>query len=40
MIICTEKDDNYYLYKDAVKERKVKFHIKDIFIEHWDNYKN
>ena len=40
MIICTEKDDNYYLYKDTVKERKVKFHIKDIFIDHWDNYKS
>ena len=40
MIICTEKDENFNLYKDKVKNRKVSFHIKDIFKDHWKNYKD
>lgn len=31
MIVCTEKD--------KVNCRKVNFHIKEIFKDHWDNYK-
>ena len=40
MTICTEKDENFNLYKDKVKNRKVSFHIKDIFKDHWKNYKD
>ena len=39
MIICTEKDKDYSLYAEAVKQRKVKFHIKDIFVDYWEDYK-
>lgn len=39
MIICTEKDDKFNFYKDKVKSRKISFHIKDIFKDHWNNYK-
>lgn len=39
MIICTEKDDNFKFYKDKVNDRKVSFHIKDIFKDHWNDYK-
>ena len=37
MIVCTEKDNDFILYKEKVKNRKVLFHIKDIFKDHWDN---
>ena len=40
MIVCTGNDDNFYLYKDRIKDRKVYFHIKDIFNDHWNNYKS
>lgn len=39
MIVCTGNDKDFDLYKDKVRCRKVNFHIKDIFKEHWDNYK-
>ena len=39
MIICTEKDVKFNFYKDKVKSRKILFHIKDIFKDHWNNYK-
>ena len=39
MIVCTGKDKEFNLYKDKVKDRKVNFHIKDIFNDHWDDYK-
>lgn len=39
MIVCTGNDNNFYLYKNQVKDRKVKYHIKDIFKDHWDDYK-
>ena len=37
-IICTEDDKDFILYKDKVKDRKVRFKIKDILIDHWDNF--
>lgn len=39
MIVCTEKDKDFEIYKEKVNTRKVIFHIKDIFNDHWDNYK-
>ena len=39
-IICTEDDNDFTLYKDKVKDRKVRFKIKDIFQDHWDNFIN
>lgn len=39
MIICTEKDSDFYLYKDNIKKRKVLFSIKSIFIDYWEKYK-
>lgn len=39
MIVCTEKDESFNLYSDKVNCRKVNFHIKDIFKEHWEDYK-
>ena len=39
MIICTEKESNFYLYKDKIKKRKVIFSIKSIFIDYWEKYK-
>ena len=39
-IICTQDDDNYNLYKDKVNNRKVIFHIKDIFLDNWNNFLN
>ena len=39
MIVCTEKDNDFEIYKEQVKNKKVLFHIKDIFKGHWDNYK-
>ena len=39
MIVCTGNDKEFELYKDKVNDRKVKFHIKNIFSDHWDNYK-
>lgn len=39
MIICTGNDNDFIKYKDKIKNRKVIFHIKDIFLDHWKNYK-
>lgn len=39
MIVCTEKDKEFETYKEKVNTIKVIFHIKDIFNDHWDNYK-
>lgn len=39
-IICTEDDKDFALYKDKVNDRKVKFKIKDIFKDHWNNFVN
>lgn len=38
MIICTEDDDNFKLYKDRVQNRKVVFTIKQIFADHWHKF--
>lgn len=37
-IICTENDELFNNYKDLVSDRKVRFKIKDIFKDHWDNF--
>lgn len=39
-IICTEDDEDFVLYKDKVKDKKVKFRIKDILKDHWNNFVN
>ena len=39
-IICTEDDKDFALYKDKVNDRKVKFKIKNIFKDHWNNFVN
>lgn len=40
MIVCTGNDKEFDLYKDKINNRKVLFHIKDIFNDHWLNYKS
>lgn len=39
MIVCTEKDNYFEIYREQVKKRNVLFHIKDIFKDHWEDYK-
>ena len=39
MILCTQLDKEFDNYKSDVKNRKIRFHIKDIFKDHWDDYK-
>ena len=39
-IICTQDDELFNSYKDKVALRKVIFHIKDIFKDHWNNFLN
>lgn len=39
MIVCTELDKDFDYYKEDVKIRKIRFHIKDIFMDHWNDYK-
>ena len=39
MIVCTALDKEFNNYKDIVNNRAIRFHIKDIFKEHWDDYK-
>ena len=39
-IICTQDDELFIQYKNKVANRKVIFHIKDIFIDHWNNFLN
>lgn len=38
MIICTERDSNFVLYKDKVEDRKVRFTIKQIFRDWWTRF--
>lgn len=38
MITCTEDDNDFVLYEDKVKCRKIKFTIKQIFIDWWDKF--
>ena len=39
-IICTQDDESFNEYKEKVSNRKVIFHIKDIFLDHWNNFLN
>ena len=39
-IICTQDDKEFDKYKDIVKERKVKFTIKQIFKDWWNSFLN
>ena len=39
-IIYTEDDKDFILYRDKVKDKKVRFKIKDIFNDHWNNFVN
>ena len=39
-IICTQDDELFNEYKEKVSNRRVLFHIKDIFIDHWNNFLN
>ena len=39
-ILCTEDDKLFEQYKNKVSERKIRFHIKDIFLDHWNNFLN
>lgn len=38
MIICTEKDKEFYKFKDRINERKVRFSIKHIFKDWWEDF--
>lgn len=38
MIICTENDKDFYKYKNLIKNRKVKFTIKQIFSDWWNKF--
>lgn len=38
MIICTENDKDFINYADMVKNRKIRFTIKQIFKDHWDDF--
>lgn len=38
MIICTENDKDFIKYKDKVNNRKVKFTIKQIFLDWWSKF--
>jgi len=38
MVVCTENDKEFSLYANRVKNRKVIFTIKQIFIDHWQSF--
>lgn len=38
MIICTENDKDFYMFKDKINNRKVNFTIKQIFKDWWTNF--
>ncbi len=38
MIICTENDKDFINYAELVKNRKIRFTIKQIFQDHWNNF--
>lgn len=38
MIICTEKDKDFIIYKDKVNNRKIIFTIKQIFKDWWNKF--
>ena len=39
-IICTQDDKDFEKYKNDIQKKKVKFRIKDIFNDHWNNFLN
>ena len=39
-IICTQDDPDFSKYENVVKERKVKFTIKQIFRDWWNSFLN
>lgn len=39
-ILCTEDDKLFEQYKNNVSDRKIRFHIKDIFLDHWNDFLN
>ena len=39
-ILCTEDDKLFEQYKNKVSDRKIRFHIKDIFLDHWNDFLN
>ena len=39
-ILCTEDDKLFEQYKNKVSDRKIRFHIKDIFLDHWNGFLN
>ena len=39
-IICTEDDKDFLKYKDKIKDRTVKFTIKQIFSDWWNSFLN
>ena len=40
MIICTENDKDFCIFKDKVNSRKVVFSIKQIFKDWWNKFLN
>ena len=38
MIICCEKDNFFFKFKDKVNSRKVVFSIKEIFKDWWNKF--
>ena len=38
MIICTENDEKFNIYKDRINNRKVIFTIKQIFKDNWNKF--
>lgn len=38
MIICTENDKDFINYADMIKNRKIRFTIKQIFKDHWNDF--
>ena len=39
-ILCTEDDKLFEQYKNKVSDKKIRFHIKDIFLDHWNDFLN
>lgn len=39
-ILCTEDDKLFEQYKNKVSDRKIRFHIKYIFLDHWNGFLN
>ena len=37
-IICSQDDILFKKYENQINDKKVKYHIKDIFEEHWNKF--